>query len=146
MNKKIIAVIIALVLAILVWFLDSPSKFGFCFQYEYSKTKSCIAPYGMVADVLFPLVLVFGLMSLIFQFATRKTFSRWVKFTIGYVLVAGALMFVFSKTGVPLGWSGIGIMLEFQQLAVVFGSLYALVSLILLAVSEFFERRHKKTA
>lgn len=144
MKTKYLPLAVGALSLVLVAFLKSPSSFHICFSYLNSTDDRCFAPYAQFGDIIFPISISLLLFSFIVFFTSVKTYSRWFKFTIWYVVIAFILALIFSQTGVPLGWGGLAVALEPVQMSMLFSFLYALTSIILLIASELRERYHKK--
>ncbi len=143
MKAKHISILIGALATLIAIYLIWPEWFGFCESRMTSSGPVCRSPLGYPYGVsLLPMAGVFLGASIVMLVATRKTFSRWIKFSIGYAVVITGLLFAVPNIGYGMGGFGFTI-LDTQGLAILYATLYALISLILLAVSEFLERRKR---
>ena len=125
---------------VIVAFFDSPSAFGICFPYTNSRGTTCVAPYAQLANVLGPLAYAFLISTLVALLSHKNTFRRWVKFSIWYGAIITLLLFAIPELGYGLGGFGLTL-INTQGFAVLYAILYAIISLILLGLSELKERR-----
>lgn len=143
MKGKLILFGIALFACLGAIYLIWPEWFGFCEKVQTTRGALCWKPYATeVGQPLLPLatsLLVFSLLALA---ATRKTFSRFLKFTVGYAIIVAILLFTIPQIGAGAGGWGITY-IDTRGFAWVYAILYAVISLLLLGVSEFVERRKK---
>lgn len=142
MKMKLIPLVIAISGLLIAIYLIWPEWFAFCTTHDRGDgVMVCKSPLeSTVGDLLLPLAIAFISMTLIYFIATRKTFSRWLKFSIGYAIVIALLLFTVPELGYGAGGFGFTI-LETRDFALIYAILYALISLILLGISEFRERR-----
>jgi|CXWL01.1.fsa_nt_gi uncharacterized membrane protein len=146
MKTKHISILIGTLATLTAIYLIWPEWFGLCTAHDRGDgILVCSSPYS--TSFGFPLLYLastYFLFALIFLVTTQKTFSRWIKFSIGYAVVITGLLFAIPNIGIGAGGFGFTI-LDTQGFAILYAILYALISLILLAVSEFLVRRHNKT-
>lgn len=103
----------------------------------------CHSPYATeVGQPLLPLAISLFAFSVLALAITRKTFSRWLKFTIGYAIIVAILMFVMPEIGTGAGGWGITY-IDIRGFGLVYAVLYAIISVPLLGISEFLERRKR---
>lgn len=144
MKGKYIALLIGTPLVLVAVYLIWPEWFGLCEARMTNDGPICRSPFGYPYGVsLLPLASVFLGASIVMLFAKRKTFSRWIKFSIGYAIVITGLLFAVPEIGYGVGGFGFTL-LDTQGFAILYSALYALISLVLFSTSEFLERRHNK--
>lgn len=130
-------------LVILALFLNAPSDFGVCYQHQVPSGIICIAPYAQTAALLFPFSLALLFSSTLAFFTTRRTFRRWARFTLWYGIVAGVLMYLAARAGIDDGGFVSIPLFDIEEVAQWLASIYAIISVFLLGISDFLVRRKK---
>lgn len=144
MKAKYAAVGIGIAGVLVATHLIAPEWFGLCSTHNRGDgVMVCSSPYeARVGDPLAILASTFSLISAIMLLASKRTFWRWIKFSIAYAIIVTIFLVTIPEIG--YGFGGFGLtLLSTQGLAMLYATLYGLISLVLLAVSEWSERLRK---
>lgn len=143
MQLKLGILLATISLLVLGLFLDTPSDFGVCYQHQVPSGVICIAPYAQTASLLLPFSLALLLSSTLVFFTTRRTFRKWAWFTLWYGIVAGILMYLAAMAGIDDGGFVSIPLFDVEEVAQWLASIYGIISVILLGISDFLVRRKK---
>lgn len=143
MKSKSLLVTFSILAVAVAVFLNQPQWFGICFEYTNAGGTFCSAPFRYSWGViLFPLTISFLVATAVSLSVSSETFSRWVKFSIGYAIVIAILLYTIPSIGAGAGGFGLTY-IDTQGFAVIYAVLYGLTSLILFGVSEILLRKTK---
>lgn len=141
MLHKVTFLLVAVLTVFLAWFLDTPANFGLCSDSGYSDL--CAAPlrypYGVI---LMPLSYALLASALMGSVVTRQSQKKLIWMTVGYAVIAGYILWSLGRSGFGMG--GFSLSFDIEIVAQYLAVLYFGISVLLLAVSELYERVLKK--
>ncbi len=144
MKAKLLILVIALGLLLTGAYLIWPEWFGLCETHVRSDgVEVCSSPYS--TDYGFPLLYLatsFSILSLMAIFTSTRTYQRWLLFTAGYAVFVAVMLVWMPSIGAGAGGFGLTYV-SAAGLAKIYAWLYGIISLLVLRISEYNERRKR---
>jgi hypothetical protein len=135
---KIWFLALVFVFFLFAFFINDPSRFGFCFENRFG---NCVALFDFAfrkASLILSAVLLVA--TVVASFFSRKVFYRWLKFTTIYGIIISGLLLWMPELGFGMG--GVGLtLLDIREFSFLYAILYVLISAPLLIISEVLYRR-----
>lgn len=144
MKIKFLILFIALGLLLIAMYLIWPEWFGVCDEIQ-TQTRGviCRSPYEVkFGDPLLPLAISLFILSSVAIFTNIKTYQRWLLFTVGYAVFVSVMLVWMPNIGAGAGGFGLTY-LNTAGLAKLYAWLYGIISLLVLGISEYNERRKR---
>lgn len=143
MKLKLLLPGIALVGTVGAVYMIWPELFGFCEARNAFSGPICLSPLAYPYGVtLLPFAVALLCISIVSILVTRITYRRWVWFTLWYGIVTLLLMFLAGASELDIGALTIPLF-DLEKVAWLLAGIYAVISLILLGISEFLVRRRR---